>query len=114
MVCFDPLLDQLWLIEAQNPGRVHSFIARSPTGTTKQSRLNLDRHAPPRCALRVARDLDKNPATEPNQWNKQAIRDLYLEQFPQTQKVRSLTEGEKKAVDKFVDNLITTLLTKGN
>jgi len=29
LVCFDPLLDQLWLIEAQNPGRVHSFIARS-------------------------------------------------------------------------------------
>lgn len=54
--------------------------------------------------------LDKNPATEPNEWSQQTIRDLYFDEFARLRKKRTLTETEKLSLEKVLENVIETLL----
>lgn len=54
--------------------------------------------------------LDKNPATEPNEWSQQTIRDLYFDEFTRMRKKRSLTETEKISIEKVIENVVETLL----
>ena len=54
--------------------------------------------------------LDKNPATEPNEWSQQTIRDLYFDEFMRLRKKRGLTEAEKLSLEKVIENVIETLV----
>jgi len=53
--------------------------------------------------------LDKNPATEPNEWSQQTIRDLYFDEFTRIRKKRALTESEKQSLEKIIENVLETL-----
>lgn len=54
--------------------------------------------------------LDRNPVTEPQHWGKHIIRDLYFEQLAQSKNRSSLSEEEKKSLEKLIDNGLNMLV----